>query len=251
MLIILPPSENKTQPESGETLSLDTLCTPALNPTREIVLSALIKLSRGNKKQAAEVLGLGPSQANLVSRNAQIRNSPTARADEIYTGVLYDHLNVGSLPSRAKKHLDKTVVIASALYGIVRASDPIAAYRLSGSTTLPSLGSLAGVWKPVLGEAINELSSGGLILDLRSGPYLNLAKPSAEWKTRTVSVRVLNEKNGKRSIVSHFNKATKGDIVRDLMLHRVEATNQTELEVALKDLGWTVESQPGQLDIII
>lgn len=251
MLVILPPSENKTQPESGAPLDLDSLCAPQLRETREKVLQALIKLSRGNKTRAAEVLGLGSSQLELLSRNADIVESPAAPAIEVYTGVLYDHLDFSSLKAPARKHLDKTVVIASALFGVVRAGDRIPAYRLSGGTTLPGLGTLAGVWKPALGDAINELSAGGLILDLRSGPYMNLAKPTGDWKNRTVTVRVFNEKNGKRSIVSHFNKATKGDIVRDLMMNRVNSKGQGELETVLKDLGWTVESQTGQLDIIL
>lgn len=251
MLVILPPSENKTQPESGTPLDLDSLCAPQLRETREIVLQALIKLSRGNKARAAEVLGLGSSQLELLSRNADIVESPAAPAIEVYTGVLYDHLDVATLKAPARKQLEKTVAIASALFGMVRAGDRIPAYRLSGGTTLPGLGTLAGVWKPVLGDAINELSAGGLILDLRSGPYMNLAKPTGEWKNRTVTVRVFNEKDGKRSIVSHFNKATKGDIVRDLMINRVNVKGQGELETALKDLGWTVESQTGQIDIIL
>ena len=251
MLIILPPSENKTQPESGAPLKLAELCAPQLRETREKVLQALIKLSRGNKTRAAKILGLGASQLDLLSRNANILEAPAAQAIEVYTGVLYDHLDVASLKAPARKHLEKTVIIASALFGVVRAGDRIPAYRLSGSSTLPGLGTLAGVWKPVLGEAINELSAGGLILDLRSGPYMNLAKPTGDWKNRTVTIRVFNEKDGKRSIVSHFNKATKGDIVQDLMMNRVNAQDQVELEIALKDLGWVVESQIGQLDIIL
>lgn len=251
MLVILPPSENKTQPESGAKFELDSLCAQQLRETREKVLQALIKLSRGNKTRAAEVLGLGSSQLDLLVRNAKILESPAAPATEVYTGVLYDHLDVASLKAPARKHLDKTVVIASALFGVVRASDRIPAYRLSGGTTMPGLGTLAGVWKPVLGDAIDNLSAGGLILDLRSGPYMNLAKPTGEWKNRTVTMRVFNEKNGKRSIVSHFNKATKGDVVRGLMMSRVNARDQGELETALQDLGWVVESQAGQIDVIL
>ncbi|RLV52864.1 hypothetical protein D9V41_16430, partial [Aeromicrobium phragmitis] len=81
MLILLPPSEGKTRPERGRALDLETLGLPELTTTREQLLRALIRLSEGRPARAMEVLGLGPTQADALPRNANLRDEPTARAD--------------------------------------------------------------------------------------------------------------------------------------------------------------------------
>ena len=60
------------------------------------------------------------------------------------------------------------------------------------------------------------------MLDLRSSAYTTAWKPKGELAGRTATVRVLHARptrDGveKRSVVSHFNKATKGRMVRDLL----------------------------------
>lgn len=251
MLIVLPPSENKTAPQRGKPLNWNQLSSQQLNPTRQRIADALIALSKGTKKRAAETLGLGPTQIDLLDRNAALLEASAGRADQVYTGVLYEHLSVDTLDNDAKKRLSNHVAIASALFGLVRADDPIPAYRLSAGVVLPKLGTVESLWRPVLGEAMNDMSDGGLLLDLRSGSYVNLHKPTGELKKRTVTIRVLNEVNGVRKVVSHFNKATKGDIVRDLLVTGVLAVDQHELETALRDSGWVVESAPSRIDVII
>ncbi|MEL0148552.1 MAG: hypothetical protein VW937_08960, partial [Actinomycetota bacterium] len=62
MLVLLPPSEAKTGPESGSRLKPSTLSFPGLAEPRSHVFDALVALSSGNKKKAATILGLGPKQ---------------------------------------------------------------------------------------------------------------------------------------------------------------------------------------------
>lgn len=245
MLILLPPSEGKTRPDAGAPLDLATLSSPGLTAVREQLLGALVRVS--GTKRAAEVLGLGPTQATDIARNVVLREEPTAPASAIYTGVLFGELDLASLAPAARARADERLAIASALFGLVRPDDLIPAYRLSGAVTLPRLGTVASRWKPVVPAAIDALADGGLVLDLRSGTYANFG---AAPGTRT-TIRVLTEKAGKRSVVSHFNKATKGRIVRQLLVEDVQAGDEPELATALKDLGWTVEQTPKGLDVIL
>lgn len=64
---------------------------------------------------------------------------------------------------------------------------------------------------------------------------------------RTATVRVLHSQlvDGveKRSVVSHFNKATKGRLVRDLLLAGAVPSGPAELVTALRDLGYVVEAE--------
>ncbi|HQR28297.1 MAG TPA: peroxide stress protein YaaA, partial [Nocardioides sp.] len=125
MLILLPPSEGKAAPSRGAPLDLATLSFPTLTPPREAVLDALVELCATRPDQAAEVLGLGPTQSDLVARNARLREEPTARADRVYSGVLYDALQVATLSTAAKRRAGSRLAVASALFGLVRPGDRI------------------------------------------------------------------------------------------------------------------------------
>ncbi|GGD30219.1 peroxide stress protein YaaA [Nocardioides daphniae] len=256
MLILLPPSEGKTAPSRGKPLDLATLSHPTLTETRSCVLKHLVTLCEGDELEAAATLGLGAKQVDLVARNAALATAPTARADAVYTGVLYDALDFATLSSAAKRRATSRVGIASALFGLLSPGDRIPAYRLSGDASLPGLGSLAPVWRPVLGEAVAARLGNGLLVDLRSGMYANLWRPAPEAAARVAGVRVLHEHNGQRKVVSHFNKSTKGRIVRALLEAGATPRTPAALADALRDLGWHVEvGQPGprgtELDVVV
>lgn len=246
MLIVLPPSEGKTRPTAGPPLDLEALSSPRLTKTREQLMNALVRLS--GTKRAAEILGLGPQQADDITRNARLREEPTAPAIDVYTGVLYGELGWADLDDAARERGRSSLAIASALFGLLRPEDLIPAYRMSGSVTLPRLGTVASRWKPVVPAALVDLADGELVLDLRSGTYVALGQAPAG----SVTMRVLTENDGRRSIVSHSNKATKGRVVRQVLAEAVEAKDADSLADALRDLGWTVESSgPARLDIIL
>jgi hypothetical protein len=67
---------------------------------------------------------------------------------------------------------------------------------------------------------------------------------------------VLHEVAGVRKVVSHFNKATKGRIVRDLLEHGANPRTPQALAKALAELGWHVElgdvtARGTQLDVVV
>lgn len=255
MLILLPPSEGKTAPRRGAPLALGGLSLPSLTPAREAVIEALVGLCRGDEAVAAEVLGVPKTQPELVALNARLCSAPTARADAIYTGVLYDALAAGSLSTAAKRRASSRVLVTSSVFGLVGFGDRIPAYRLSGDTTLPGLGGVQAHWRHHLGPAAQEALGGGLLVDLRSGTYAAFWRPDAV-AARTATVRVLHEVGGVRKVVSHFNKATKGRIVRALLEAGAVPRTPARLADVLRDLGWAVElGTPGrsgtQLDVIV
>lgn len=251
MLILLPPSEGKTRPESGAPLDLDALSFGRLTPVRAQLLRTLVKLCNGNPKRAMQVLGLGTTQADAITINAVLQEEPAARADAIYTGVLFSELDLPSLDDASRKRADESLAISSALFGLLRPDDLIPAYRLSGNVTLPRLGTVAGRWRTPLPRVMRELAGDGLLVDLRSGTYTALGKPPAELADRTATMRVLHEHQGARKVVSHFNKATKGRIVRGLLESGADPRTVDELQAVLSDLGWTVERDSQRLDIVV
>ena len=54
---------------------------------------------------------------------------------------------------------------------------------------------------------------------------------------RVATVRVLHEVAGRRQVVSHFNKATKGRILRALLENGANPRTPARLAEALRDLG--------------
>ncbi|KRB73308.1 hypothetical protein ASE01_21455 [Nocardioides sp. Root190] len=256
MLILLPPSEGKSEPRRGKPLDLASLTSPELTPARREVLDALVTLCRDDADKAAAVLGLSPGQVDLVARNAGLPTAPTARADRIYTGVLYDALDVETLSAAAKRRATSRLAVASSLFGMVRPGDRLPSYRLSGDASLPALGPVASIWREALPAVMTDAIGKGLFVDLRSGMYANFWRPGPELAKRTATVRVLHEHNGTRKVVSHFNKATKGRIVRALLEDGADPRTPTALAATLERLGWSVEvdapTRNGtQLDVVV
>jgi cytoplasmic iron level regulating protein YaaA (DUF328/UPF0246 family) len=251
VLILLPPSEGKTRPESGAPLDLESLSFGSLTATRAQLLRTLIKLCNGNPKRAMLTLDLGPTQAGALAINAVLDQEPTARADEVYTGVLFSTLDLPTLDPASRARADESLAITSALFGLLRPGDQIPAYRLSGNVSLPRLGTVAGRWRTPLPRVMRELTGEGLLVDLRSGTYTALGNPPAELAPRTVTMRVLHEHQGTRKIVSHFNKATKGRIVRSLLESGTEPSTVDDLHDVLTGLDWQVERDGQRLDVIV
>jgi cytoplasmic iron level regulating protein YaaA (DUF328/UPF0246 family) len=240
VLILLPPSEGKASPVRGKPLDLEALSFPALTPTRTRVLDALVSLCRDQPEQARSALGLSLGQGVDIARNAHLASAPTASAGRIYCGVLYEALDLAHADTVVRRRATSRVAVASALFGLVRLGDRIPAYRLGGASSLPGLGSLASIWREPLGVEIDRQREKGLVVDLRSGTYAAFARPAAAAH-RHVSVRVLHEVDGVRSVVSHFNKATKGRLVADLLADGATPGTPAALQATLTRLGWTVE----------
>jgi cytoplasmic iron level regulating protein YaaA (DUF328/UPF0246 family) len=258
VLILLPPSEGKAAPSRGRPLDLGSLSFPVLHDARAEVLEALVALcTTAEPAKAAAVLGLGPTQTAEVVRNQRLADAPAARADRVYAGVLYEALDLGSLDTAAKRRATGRLAIASGLFGLLRPSDHVPAYRLAGQVSLPGLGPVAGHWARHLAPAVAEAARDALVVDLRSSAYTPFWRPAKGAAERVVTLRVLHEVDGKRKVVSHFNKATKGRIVRDLLTDGAAPRRPGQLADLLADLGWKVETaptstgRPAQLDVVV
>ena len=223
--MLLPPSEGKTPPRArGPLLDLDSLSSPGLNPVREKVLDALIEVS--SSTDAMQVLGVGASLDAEVARNVHLRRVPVGAAKHVYTGVLYAAAGLDRLTPTGRARAAESVRIVSGLWGLVAPDDLIPAYRLSMATHLPGLGHLPGVWRGPLGVELESRADGELVVDCRSATYLAAWHPprSADW----VQVRVLRELDGKRSVVSHNAKHTRGVLTRHLLTRRGRAPQDAD-----------------------
>ena len=233
MHILLPPSEGKRVPRRGQPLDLDTLSFPALTDQREAVLAALVKTSA--HPAAADLLGVSPGLQDAIDRNTTLRAAPSATAASIYDGVLdqcqqhkfkpmaWSPLAGGRLmdpANEAGQRLRKAaeslsgnatarILISSALFGVVRLTDRIPAYRLSMGVNLPGVGPLAGVWKGALTPVLDEALGGRVIIDCRSSTYANSWVPRGALADLWVKVHVPG--------ATHMAKHTRGLVTRALV----------------------------------
>jgi cytoplasmic iron level regulating protein YaaA (DUF328/UPF0246 family) len=112
------------------------------------------------------------------------------------------------------------------------------------------------VWRASLDPVVRDAAGSGLVVDLRSTTYAAFWRPAADLARRVVTVRVLHETGGKRSVVSHFNKATKGRLVRGLLEDGANPGSVRALAATLERLGWQAEvGEQGrhgtQVDVVV
>ncbi len=217
MLVLLPPSEGKAQPEAGEPVDLSALAfAEELREQREELLEAL---------------------------DPRLRTAPAVPAAEIYTGVLFQRLRLPELPAKAQRQ----VLIASFLWGMVRPEDRIPHYRFSPKTRLDGIGPPATYWRPALTEAIPD-KEGDLIIDMRSGAY------TAAWKPKQatlLAVRAFTEQDGERKAVSHMAKAVRGEVARVLLEAKKPPASPEAAAALAESASFTIELGDDSLRVIV
>lgn len=246
MIVLLPPSETKRGGGEGPPLSLDALSFPELTTVRSALADELVALA-ADAPACRRALGISASQDHEIERNLALFESPTMPAINRYTGVLYDALDIESLRGAALSRAYARLAVGSALFGLLRAEDPIPAYRLSATSKLPGKGTLAARWRPALERVLADVAANDLVVDLRSGSYAALGRvPGA------VDVDVVSERaDGHRSVVSHFNKAHKGRLARVLASSRAEPDTAAKVASIAKKAGMRVERDGDALTVVI
>jgi cytoplasmic iron level regulating protein YaaA (DUF328/UPF0246 family) len=253
VLILLPPSEGKATAARGRPLSLDSLSFPELNGTRAAVLEALVRTS--GRPDALDVLHAPRGAADHVAGNVELWRAPTLRADALYTGVLYDALGLRSLTPEARRRAARRVVVVSALFGALRPGDRVPPYRLSMDVDLPGIGKLASAWQGPLEAVLAPAAGRGLVVDLRSSTYVAAWRPTGALAERAVGVHVVREDAGRRSVVSHMAKHTRGVVARHLLESGVDPRTPEALADALGErfrveLDCPRPGRPRRLEIV-
>jgi cytoplasmic iron level regulating protein YaaA (DUF328/UPF0246 family) len=245
VIVLLPPSETKRAGGDGPAIKLALLGSGELNPLREALVGELVDLA-ADPETCRRALGISAAQDAEIGRNAALRTSATMPAIHRYTGVLYDALDFGSLRAAEADRARSRLAIGSALFGLLRAGDPIPAYRLSAGAKLPGRPGLAARWRPLLEPVLADLAVGELIVDLRSGAYVGLGRiPGA------IAVDVVSQlPDGRRTVVTHFNKAHKGRLARILATAKSEPGDAAAVATLARRAGMQVERDGDQLTIV-
>ncbi len=246
MIVLLPPSETKRGGGDGPPLKLDALAWPELGDVRGELVDELVALA-ADPPECRRALGISAAQDTEIERNAALRAAPSLPALHRYTGVLYDALDFGTLSGAAAARARSRLAVGSALFGLLRADDRIPAYRLSAGSRLPGRPALAGRWRPVLEPLLTELAAGELVVDLRSGAYVGLGRLAGAVRADVVT----EQPDGRRTTVSHSNKAHKGRLARALASAAAEPDDAAGVATVARRAGMRVERDGDHLTIVL
>jgi hypothetical protein len=232
MRILLPPSAGKTTKETTNHLQLEKLWQAEhLTQTRRQLINDVQNTAL--LADAAQIFKLGPKNSHEISQNLEIYDAPALAAWQLYDGVLYEAAKFAQIFSYGacaqdgqgqggqsqadqsqglQRQLEELTLVFSALFGPVRLTDLITPHRLSGSVKLPGQGSVASIWSKALKELLTQQLSGHVVVDLRSSEYGAMYRPACggECLTLNIAVAKVNPATGKRSVVSHWAKHTRG-----------------------------------------
>lgn len=218
MLLLLPPAERMADPSTcrhrGGPWRPGSLMAPELDPLRSRLVRALAAV--GDPASLGVPVGLAERAAEL---NRAIPRAATLPAVDLYAGVLWQHLDVPRLSARARRRAESCVLVASALWGLLRGGDRVPAHRLGIAARLPGLGPLPALWRPALAPVLATVGGagggatgrhGGQVVDLRSSGY----RAVAAGPPGTVVVEV---RRGGRTAPSASAKQAKGLLTRGLL----------------------------------
>jgi cytoplasmic iron level regulating protein YaaA (DUF328/UPF0246 family) len=226
MIFLLPPSETKSSGGGAIKITQTHLTFGGLDPTRDQVMAAYIK-STGDKK---------------------ILTAPTMAAINRYTGTLYSAVHGRGLkgsPTANNKLTDDeierarhSVLIQSALFGVISATDLIPEYKVSPSKLICGI-NLKRVWPAPHNQSAWSRLESGPIIDLRSKAYAVLAPLPESLDSYTVDVFV-ERPDGSLEQLNHFNKKAKGQLVRSALTAAIEPQSIANLKAVAQKAGLTL-----------
>nr|WP_275578443.1 peroxide stress protein YaaA [Yimella sp. NH-Cas1] len=236
---MLPPSESKTPRSRGGAYRPEAMSFPELVDAREAVIARAGELSESDT--AATVLGVSPNLTEEIARNTRLRSAPAVPVAALYTGVLYDALDLPSLDAAALRRANRWLVVQSALFGALRMKDKVPPYRLSMAVNLPGVGPLASFWKPLLDEPMTSAAGKGLIVDCRSSTYAAAWTPSGDLAARWVQIKVPG--------ATHMAKHTRGLVARAICELGLDPRRPEQLADGLSEqfeVSWDAPTKPGR-----
>ncbi len=212
MLVLLSPAKS---------LDMQKQCTdPVATQPRWIPqTTALIQLLRQySTAEIAKLMHLSDSLAALnVARYQEWLPNPAKEQVRIaalaFNGDVYAGLQAKNWQSLHWESAQKQLRILSGLYGLLRPTDAIQAYRLEISIPLnnPLGKNLYAFWQPVLNQTLAEDQqlAGGLCVNLASVEYFKAVAPALQHH-QVISPQFLDEHQGNTRMISFYAKKARG-----------------------------------------
>jgi cytoplasmic iron level regulating protein YaaA (DUF328/UPF0246 family) len=207
MKILLAPAETKQEGGNNPPLQKDIFF------YSDTVIDEYENLvTRASTEELSQWFGL-KKLSDVEKYQRSIKDLPTMKAIQRYTGVAFEALDYTSLDEASQKFVDNNVMLFSNLFGILKADDSIPEYKFKQGAILPTINQ-EKYYKEHLKEKLDAYL-GEEILDLSPGYYQKYYKPTAN----VITYKFL--KDGK--VVSHWAKHYRGEMVRQIALNKIES----------------------------
>ena len=226
-VLLIPPSESKANPPGNGMLfsnafaSKRTNAFKELNPLREKLMAAVEEAltRRAGLEQVFDVRG--PALDDAIRANRNLMQSTSMPARELYTGIMYEAISYKTLGKAEKNLFNKNALILSGMFGLVRPTDRLPAYKLKMSGNLGGvIGRVSNFWRQPVSEILRRELKGKVVWNFLPDTHQRVwdgtgeivANHSVKFVKRVVRSGVAEWKT-----ISHHSKSLKGALIRHLL----------------------------------
>lgn len=217
MKIVLSPS--KTQSTNNQRYGLNH--PKYIKQTREIIRE-FKQLSKDEISTMMKLKGKLLDETYLVIRNLKLSPKELTPSLQLYTGVVYESLDINNFNDDELAYLNNSVRIISALYGVLSPMDGVQNYRLDFTMKLKNI-QLTQFWKDII---LKEFKNEELILDCASHEFSHFLNPLKEKVHRVEFIDVVD---GQEKIISYNAKKLRGLMAHYCIRHQVKSIDEVRL----------------------
>lgn len=215
MLILLSPAKNLNEIRAAGNAST----VPRFLGQAEDLIRVMQTWSEA---EIVDLMKVSPKIArlNLERFSAWSRQSGAAQAAaDMFDGDVYKHLDMTTLDEGARFEAGRRLRILSGLYGLLRPTDDVCAYRLEMGRKLPGhpAGTLYRFWGRKIADALVEDAAAletNTVLNLASDEYSKSVDKTALGDLKLISPRFEEDRNGVRKVISFSAKRARGAMAR-------------------------------------
>ncbi|XPV68714.1 MAG: YaaA family protein [Halarcobacter sp.] len=207
MKILLAPAETKNSGGTQNPFCKNNFCFEDLFPKREEIFDIYEDfINNSTIEELSSWFGLKKLE-DVAKYKTSLKDKPTMKAINRYSGVAFDALAYNSLDKRIQNYIDENVVIFSNLFGPLLAKDLIPDYKYKQGAKLPNI-NVEKFYMDNFTEKLDDFVADEVI-DLRAGFYEKFYKVK---KANVLTFKFI--KDGK--VVSHWAKHYRGKVLQEI-----------------------------------
>ena len=232
MKILLAPAETKKSGGEEKEFHEDNFSFASHFEKREEIFEIYENLLKNSSIEELKVWFGLKNEKEVTRYKESLKNKPSMKAIQRYTGVAFDALDYENLSGDAQKYVDENVVLFSNLFGPIRANDLIPDYKYKQGAKLPNT-NVEKFYNEHFTQLLDD-ELGEEIIDIRAGYYEKFYKVK---KANVLTFKFI--KDGK--VVSHWAKFYRGKLLQaiansnitcfsDFMSLQIEGLNLVEIQ---------------------
>lgn len=227
--LILSPAKNLNE-KTALPFDIPTQLPPFLEQSHTIMQS-LVQL---NFEELQSLMNVSEKIAKLnVERNRSWELPFDNRAKPaiyLFDGDAYKGLNAYELNKNEIEYISKHLSLLSGLYGLINPLDRILPYRLEMGTKLAvgNARDLYQFWGDMLTDKLTQIleqTQCDTLVNVASNEYFGAINPK-KLKTRIVTPKFLDYKNGEYKMISFYAKRARGLMVRFCAVNNLKNINE-------------------------